>query len=277
MRPALPVLAAAVLVASLAGCAEAAPPSPAATVPAAPQPAASGDGVLRIGTLFSTTGAYADYSGAQVAGVELAVRELNQAGGVGGRPVEVFHRNAADGGKPATDALAQLLEKDVDVLLGATSTSVAKSLLADPAIAEVVLLAPAFVDGGRADELIPTALFRTVADAGTPTRGDNEFFARLAVVDPGLADTALAAEAYDATLAVALAAVAAQDDGAASIAWALTSVTTGGFGCTVLGVCLEALAASVDIDYGGVSGPLDIPGPGAARADAAAGAPPAGD
>jgi hypothetical protein len=31
-----------------------------------------------------------------------------------------------------------------------------------------------------------------------------------------------------------------------------------GYGCTVLGVRLEALAASVDIDYGGVSGPLDV-------------------
>ncbi|MFC0680781.1 ABC transporter substrate-binding protein [Lysobacter korlensis] len=280
MRAAVPALSAAAVVMSalLVGCAEQ-PPAVAPTVPAAPQPDASGDGVLRFGTLFSSTGAYADYSGAQVAGVELAVRDLNAAGGVGGRPVEVVHRNAADGGQPATDALAQLIEKGVDVVLGPTATSVAKSLLADPAIDGVLLLTPAFVDAGRADELVPTGLFRTVADAGTPTRADDDFLGRLTVVDPGLTDTALAAEAYDATLAAALAAVAAGDDGAASVAWALPTVTTGGYGCTVLGVCLEALAASIDIDYAGVSGPFDIPGPGNTRGSASAGRPPgaAGD
>jgi ABC-type branched-subunit amino acid transport system substrate-binding protein len=259
VRPVFPALAlvAALLAASAAGCAAAEPEAaPAARV--VPQPAASGDGVLRIGTLFSSTGAYAAYSAAEVAGVELAVREVNAAGGLAGRPVQVFHRDAADGGKPTTDALARLLEKGVDVVIGPTSTPVAQTLLGDPALADVLVLAPAFVDAARADGLVSAGLFRTVAQGGTLTRADDDFRARLSIVDPGLADTALAAEAYDATMAVALAAVAAGDDGAPSLAWALPAVTTGGYGCTVLGVCLEALAASVDVDYGGVSGPVDV-------------------
>jgi hypothetical protein len=255
------VVAGAVLTAALSGCADEQPdalPAP----PAVPKPAASGDGVLRIGTLFSSTGAYAAYSPAQVAGVELAVRDVNAAGGVVGRPVEVFHRDAGDGGKPATAALAQLTAKGVDVVLGPTSTPVAESLLTDSAIADVLVLAPAFVDAGRAAELVPAGLFRTVAQTGTPTRADDDFLARLSIVDPGLVDTTLAAESYDAAMAAVLAAVAAGDDGAASLAWALPAVTTGGYGCTVLGVCLEALAAAVDIDFGGVSGPLDVFAPG---------------
>jgi hypothetical protein len=251
----------------LAGCAEA-QPSATPVAPAAPQPAASGDGVLRIGTLFSSTGAYAAYSGAQVAGVELAVRDLNAAGGFRGRPIEVYHRDAADGGAPATDAFHQLREKRVDAVLGPTSTPVARSLFGDPEIDEVLLLVPAFADAGRADELTPAGLFRTVSNAGTPTRADDDFLARLRTIDPGLNDAALAAESYDATLAAALAATAAGDDGAPSLAWALPTVTTGGYGCTVLAVCLEALAASVDIDYGGVSGPFDILAPRAERSTA---------
>jgi hypothetical protein len=73
-------------------------------------------------------------------------------------------------------------------------------------------------------------------------------------------------------MAAALAAVAAGDDGAASLAWALPTVTTGGYGCIVLGVCLEALAAAVDIDFGGLSGPLDVLTPGSEYANAGAGA-----
>jgi branched-chain amino acid transport system substrate-binding protein len=268
----VPALAAscALLAALLTGCASETPQS-APTATPVPQPAASGDGVLRIGTLFSATGAYADYAPAQVAGVELAVRDVNTAGGVGGRPVEVFHRNAADGGAPAAAAFAALREKRVDVVIGPASTPVAESILQDAGIRDVLVVAPGFVDAERAAELVPAGLFRTVAETGTPTRADAEFLARLSVSDPGLRDTALAAEAYDATIAAVLAAVAAGDDGAASLAWALPAVTTAGYGCTVLGVCLEALAASVDIDYGGESGPVDILAPASVAGGSASG------
>jgi branched-chain amino acid transport system substrate-binding protein len=255
----LPALAAAcaLLAVALTGCAgETSPAAPAATP--VPQPAASGDGVLRIGTLFSTTGAYAAYAPAQVAGVELAVREINAAGGFGGRPVELFHRNAGDGGVPTAEAFSELLEKDVDVVIGPASTPVARSILGEAAISDVLVIAPGFVDAERAAELVPAGLFRTVAETGTATRAGDGFLSRLTVADPGLEDSALAAEAYDAAIAAALAAVAAGDDGAASLAWALPAATTSGYGCTVLGVCLEAIAASVDIDYSGVSGPVGI-------------------
>jgi branched-chain amino acid transport system substrate-binding protein len=245
---------------TLTGCADqpdAATGPPERAVPVAP-PAATGDGVLRIGTLFSSTGSFAAYADAQVAGVELAVRELNAAGGFGGHAVEVFHRNAGDGGAPAAEELRQLVEKNVDVIVGPSSTAVATGLLAEPAAERVLLFAAGFVDAGNAESVEAAGLFRTVAETGTPTRGDGAFLARLATVDPGLLDTTFAAETYDATLAAALAAAAAGDDGAASVAWALPEVTVGGFGCTSLGVCLEAIAASVDVDYGGVSGPLDV-------------------
>ena len=103
----------------------------------------SGDGVLRIGTLFGLTGADAATGAAQVAGVELAVRDINLAGGVNGSRVEVFHRNSADdaSGDPAGVAsvsLDALLERGADVIIGPSSAAVATALL--PAAGDVPLI-----------------------------------------------------------------------------------------------------------------------------------------
>jgi branched-chain amino acid transport system substrate-binding protein len=74
------------------------------------------DGVLRIGTLLPAS------SASQVAGVELAVRDINLGGGVGGVPVEVFHRTsgAAETGQ-LESAFGDLVDKGVDVVIGPSS------------------------------------------------------------------------------------------------------------------------------------------------------------
>ena len=72
----------------LAGCSAPAPaPTPSATVAA---PAPTGDGVLKIGTILPTSGTYAFIGAAQIAGVATAVKDINEAGGVNGVPVEHF-------------------------------------------------------------------------------------------------------------------------------------------------------------------------------------------
>jgi len=129
-----------VLTLGLGGCSLIAPdpaPTPVETF------AVTGDGVLRIGTLFGLTGASAATGAAQVAGVELAVRDINLAGGVNGSPVEVFHRNSADdaSGDPAGVAsvsLAALLERGADVIIGPSTAAVATSLL--PAAGDIPLI-----------------------------------------------------------------------------------------------------------------------------------------
>ena len=47
-----------------------------------PTPTASGDGVLRIGDMTPLSGPLAGTAAAQAAGIELAVREINEQGGV---------------------------------------------------------------------------------------------------------------------------------------------------------------------------------------------------
>ena len=97
-------------------CATAPMPTP---TPSSPSPTPIGDGVLRIGTLFPSSGGVAFIGPAQVAGVNAAVREINAAGGVGGVPVEVINRDSGDAStQKAEESFADLVAKGVDVVIG---------------------------------------------------------------------------------------------------------------------------------------------------------------
>ncbi|MDX2025720.1 ABC transporter substrate-binding protein, partial [Microcella sp.] len=66
-------------------------PLPIPTSSASETAGPTGDGVLRIGTLFPMSGDVASIGAGMVAAVEVAVRDVNAAGGVLGQPVEVFY------------------------------------------------------------------------------------------------------------------------------------------------------------------------------------------
>src|SRR5690242_11643539 len=114
------VLVALTLSGLLTGCTEPEPmPTPTATMPAP-----SGDGVLRIGTIFSTTGPDAADSAAQTAAVNAAMREI-RASGVG-IPVEVINRNGGTAGDGLAEAaVADLVGRDVDAILGPSTAELA--------------------------------------------------------------------------------------------------------------------------------------------------------
>ena len=124
----------------LAGCVGA--PMPVPTPTATPTP--TGDGILRIGTLFPVTGPTAFLGSGLTAGVNAAIREINEAGGVLGAPVEVVNRDAGD---PATDkaelSFDDLVAQGVDVVIGPSSSAVAQRLLPRAAAAAVPLVSPA--------------------------------------------------------------------------------------------------------------------------------------
>ncbi|MSO27946.1 MAG: hypothetical protein EXQ60_07815 [Candidatus Nanopelagicales bacterium] len=85
------------------------------------------------------------------------------------------------------------------------------------------------------------------------------FNAALLAVDPALTDYTYGAQAYDATVVVALAAnVAGCADGTA-IAASLANVTSSpGEPCTTYADCLALFQAGTDFDFNGVTGPLDF-------------------
>ncbi len=62
------------------------------------------DGTLTIGTLFPTTGSVAYITPPLAAGVAAAVRAINAAGGVNGKPVALLARDSGDAGTGTVEA-----------------------------------------------------------------------------------------------------------------------------------------------------------------------------
>jgi branched-chain amino acid transport system substrate-binding protein len=107
---------------------------------------AAGDaGPLIIGTLLPQTGTLAYLGPPEIAGVDLAVQEINEAGGVLGSDVEVIHADSsdADHAEVATQSVTDLISQDVQVIVGAASSSVTLNVVDDITGAEIVQISPA--------------------------------------------------------------------------------------------------------------------------------------
>ena len=81
---------------------------------------------------------------------------------------------------------------------------------------------------------------------------------RLLEVDPKLKDFSYAAESYDATTLIGLAAIAADSDYGPDIASEMVNVSRDGTKCTSFEECSKLLTDGEDIDYDGYSGPVDF-------------------
>ncbi|WP_440710107.1 hypothetical protein [Herbiconiux sp. YIM B11900] len=213
---------------------DSAAPVPVATMA---QPMPSGDGTLVIGAVVPLTGAEGSIGAAELAGVQLAARDIGEAGGYGGGSVLVVHADAGDSASTQTvDGVAALAGRGADALVGPSRPE---------------LQAP-FAEAAAAAGL------PGLSASGEPAAIDETFEARLRSADPTLADTRYGAESYDAVVMIALAARLAGDDGPASIAQFLPAVTAGGVPCSSYGACLDAIGAQGGIRYTGVTGILGI-------------------
>lgn len=76
------------------------------------------DGVLTIGTLFNGYGTADRAAQAQVAAVELAVRDIVQAGGLPNLSIITHHRNPGNNVESLEAAFASLQELGVDIIIG---------------------------------------------------------------------------------------------------------------------------------------------------------------
>ena len=117
-----------------------------------------------------------------------------------------------------------------------------------------------FVDGNTADysgDFDKGTLNGVRATFPGAELGD-DFKQRLLKTNPKLKDFTYGPESYDATVVVALAATAAKNDDGKAIGQKMGEVTTGGEKCTTYKDCAAALKAGKDIDYDGVSGPVDL-------------------
>ena len=364
---------------------------PAAEEPAE-EPAGAGDGVLKLGGILSETGNLAFLGPPEFAGVELAVQDINAAGGVLGADVEWLPGDSGDNGEVANATVDRLLAEDVDGFIGAASSGVSLTVIDKITQAGKIHFSPAntspaftdYADNGLyfrtapsdviqgaalADVMLAdgaaTAAFLVlndsygtglqqytiepyVAGGGTVVYGETEtydpqaenfdaeissvvaanpdaiviigfdetaqilgglieagfgpdtkliygtdgnmgnalaqqfddpsvvagmkgtlpgvdvageladFRDALLGVDPDLIDFSYAAESYDAVIVTALAAIAAGSDDGVAVAAEINEVTRGGEKCTTFADCKALLEGGADIDYDGVSGPLDF-------------------
>jgi branched-chain amino acid transport system substrate-binding protein len=117
-----------------------------------------------------------------------------------------------------------------------------------------------FVDGNTADYSadFPKGTLTGVKATYPGAQLTGSFKQRLLKTDPKLKDFTYGPESYDATIMSALAATAANSDAGQAIASKLIDISAGGTKCTAYKQCVALLKQGKDIDYDGVSGPVDL-------------------
>jgi ABC-type branched-subunit amino acid transport system substrate-binding protein len=123
-----------------------------------------------------------------------------------------------------------------------------------------------FVDGNISDTAgdVITDPGALVGIRGTLPSAElgSEFRDRMHQQVPNLEDEIYGPETYDAVTVIALAAQEAGTDRPDEIARHINGITRDGTECTSFADCLELIEQGEDIDYNGVSGPLDFGQPG---------------
>ncbi|MEM7275168.1 MAG: ABC transporter substrate-binding protein, partial [Actinomycetota bacterium] len=110
-----------------------------ATEPAAPPV----DGPLTVGALLPETGSLASLAEVMFAAAELAVDDINAAGGVLGADVELVTGDSKDLDEEQVRAETErLIQASVDVIVGPLTTFDSRVMLEDPNAAELAIISP---------------------------------------------------------------------------------------------------------------------------------------
>jgi ABC-type branched-subunit amino acid transport system substrate-binding protein len=117
-----------------------------------------------------------------------------------------------------------------------------------------------FVDGNTADysKDFPKGTLTGVKATYPGAELSSSFKQRMLKTDPSLKDFTYGPEAYDATVLTALAATEAKTDDPTTFAPDIIKVSKDGTQCTSFQQCADLLKKGTDIDYQGVSGPVDM-------------------
>jgi len=134
-----------------------------------PEPGASIDGTLTLGTLLPITGDLSFLGPPMVSGARLAVEDINAAGGVLGGDVVLIEGNSGDTNEdianPETD---RLLAEGADAIVGAASSAVSKLVIDKITGGSVIQFSPAntspdfttYDDGGLFFRTAPSDLLQ---------------------------------------------------------------------------------------------------------------------
>jgi hypothetical protein len=125
-----------------------------------------------------------------------------------------------------------------------------------------------FVDGNTADysNEFDRGVLQGVRATYPGAELTGDFRQRLLQINPQLDSFTYGPESYDATILIGLAAVAGDDDSGSTIARNLRDISAEGTQCTAFEECVNLLEQGEDIDYEGVSGPINFSGTGSPTA-----------
>ena len=113
------------------------------------EPAPKGDGTLTFGSLLPQTGDLAFLGPPEFAGVDLAIEDINAAGGVLGKDVVGIKADSGDGTPDIAGAeVDKLLNANTDVVIGAAASGVSVSVIDKITGAGVVHFSPANTAAG---------------------------------------------------------------------------------------------------------------------------------
>lgn len=114
--------------------------------------ASNGD-AIKLGSMFETTGAVSAYGQAEANGVHLAVKEINEAGGILDKQIELVEYDTKSDNAEATSVATRLATEDQVVAIVGPATSGAVQAATQPITrAQVPLITPS----GTADNLTVT-------------------------------------------------------------------------------------------------------------------------
>ena len=251
-----------------------------------------GDGVLRAATLFPLSGELAFLSPAMLAGVELAMTDVNAAGGVFGQEMTLEGEDSGGSPEQAGVSVDRLLDGEVDVivdqflpyrldqesleaevlalvtagsdvivLIGGDESAQILALMHDNGIGPTSTTDVWGVDrnvgiGAQLDLAILKGMRHT--NHAMESGSNPDFNVRLEERLGPDSLLAFGAESYDAIVIVALAAVLAGSDDPIAIAAEINGVTAGGTKCDSFEACRQLIEDGGDPDYEGVGGPYEF-------------------
>jgi len=151
------------------------------------------DAELKIGSLLPTTGNLAFLGPPEIAGVDAAIKEINEAGGVLGKCVSVSHKDSGDTTTDtATQSATALINEGVDAIVGAASSGVSLSVIDQITGASVVQMSPAntapdlstYADNGFYFRTAPSDVLQGRVLGNLITGDGNEKVGFLTIQDP---------------------------------------------------------------------------------------------
>ena len=110
--------------------------------PAASDNGSSDSDTIKIGGIGALTGGYANYGLSVQHGAQLAVDEINAAGGVNGKQLELNFQDSQGDPESAVSAYGKLMDWGMDVSLGGVMSGETSSIVAAAKDDDVMLLTP---------------------------------------------------------------------------------------------------------------------------------------